>query len=202
MLRVGLTGGIGCGKSVVAQHFAALNVPFIDADNIAHHLTAHGSPVLNTIEAAFGDEVRLPDGGLNRAWLRQRIFSDADARRKLEAILHPLILDEMQHQLQVLHDVPYVLLVIPLLFETKMYRALIDRVLVVDCAEDQQRARVSERDGLSTGAVNAILAAQMPRANRLALADEVLTNTGDRAELHDRIHALHHTYLALSAKTL
>lgn len=202
MLRVGLTGGIGCGKSVVAQHFAALNVPFIDADNIAHHLTAHGSPVLNTIEAAFGDEVRLPDGGLNRAWLRQRIFSDAEARRKLEAILHPLILDEMQHQLQVLHDVPYVLLVIPLLFETKMYRALIDRVLVVDCAEDQQRARVSERDGLSTGAVNAILAAQMPRANRLALADEVLTNTGDLKELHDRIHALHHTYLALSAKTL
>ena len=202
MLRVGLTGGIGCGKSVVAQHFAALNVPFIDADNIARHLTAQGSTVLDLIEAALGVEVRLPDGGLNRSWLRQRIFSDAEARKKLEAILHPLILDEMRHQLQALHGVPYVLLVIPLLFETEMYRSLIDRALVVDCAEDQQRARVSERDGLSTGAVNAILAAQMPRAHRLALADEVLTNTGDLKELHDKIHALHHTYLALSAKTL
>ena len=202
MLRVGLTGGIGCGKSVVAQHFAALNVPFIDADNIAHHLTAHGSPVLDMIEAAFGDKVRLPDGGLDRAWLRQRIFSDAEARKKLEAILHPLILDEMRHQLQVLHDVPYVLLVIPLLLERQIYRALVHRVLVVDCAEDQQRARVSERDGLNTNAVNAILAAQMPRATRLALADDVLANTGDRAELHDKIQALHHAYLALSAKKL
>ena len=202
MLRVGLTGGIGCGKSVVAQHFAALNVPFIDADHIARHLTAHGSSVLDTIEATFGDKVRLPDGGLNRAWLRQRIFSDDESRKKLEAILHPLILDEMCHQLQVLCDVPYVLLVIPLLLETQMYRALIDRVLVVDCDEDQQRARVSERDGLTTSAVNAILVAQMPRANRLALADDVLTNTGDRAELSDKVQTLHHTYLALSAKTL
>ena len=202
MLRVGLTGGIGCGKSVVAQHFAALNVPFIDADHIARHLTARGSPILDTIEAVFGHEVRLPDDGLNRAWLRQRIFSDAETRKKLEAILHPLILDEMHHQLQVMRDVPYVLLVIPLLLETQMYRSLIDRVLVVDCTEDQQRMRVSERDGLSTSAVDTILAAQMSRADRLALADDVLTNTDDRAALHDKIQALHHTYLALSAKTL
>lgn len=202
MLRIGLTGGIGCGKSVVAQHFAALNVPFIDADHIARYLTAHGSSVLDTIEAAFGKAIRLPDGGLNRAWLRQCIFSDAESRKKLEAILHPLILDEMRHQLQVLRDVPYVLLVIPLLLETQMYRALVDRVLVVDCAEDQQRMRVSERDGLTTSAVNDILAAQMSRATRLALADDVLANTGDRPELHDKIQVLHHTYLALSAKTL
>lgn len=202
MLRVGLTGGIGCGKSVVAQHFAAFNVAFIDADNIAHHLTANGSPALDTIEAVFGNAVRLPDGGLNRAWLRQRIFSDVEARKKLEAILHPLILDEMRHQLQVLHDVPYVLLVIPLLLETQMYRDLIDRVLVVDCSEDQQRARVRERDGLSTSAINAILSAQMSRVDRLARADDVLTNTGDRAELQAKVEALHQAYLALSAKTL
>lgn len=202
MLRVGLTGGIGCGKSVVAQHFAAFNVACIDSDNIAHHLTANGSPVLDTIEAVFGNAVRLPDGGLNRAWLRQRIFSDVYARKKLEAILHPLILDEMRHQLQVLHNVPYVLLVIPLLLETQMYQGLIDRVLVVDCAEDQQRARVNERDGLSTSAINAILSAQMSRADRLAQADDVLTNTGDRAELQAKVQALHQAYLALSAKTL
>lgn len=202
MLRIGLTGGIGCGKSVVAQHFAALNVPFIDADHIARHLTAHGSSVLDTIEAAFGKAVRLPNGGLNRAWLRQCIFSDAESRKKLEAILHPLILDEMRHQLQILRDVPYVLLVIPLLLETQMYRGLIDRVLVVDCAEDQQRARVSERDGRNPDEINAILAAQMSRASRLALADDVLANTGDWSELHEKVQALHHAYLALSAKTL
>lgn len=202
MLRIGLTGGIGCGKSVVAQHFAALNVPFIDADNIAHHLTANGSPVLDTIENVFGSGIRLPEGGLNRAWLRQRIFSDTAARKKLEAILHPLILDRMRLQLQVLHEVPYVLLVIPLLLETQMYRDLTDRVLVVDCAEEQQRRRVSERDGLSASAINAILAVQMSRADRLALADDVLSNTGDLKELHDQVLALHHAYLALSAKTL
>lgn len=202
MLRIGLTGGIGCGKSVVAQHFAALNVPFIDADHIARYLTAHGSSVLDTIEAAFDKAVRLPDGGLNRAWLRQCIFSDAGSRKKLEAILHPLILDEMRHQLQILRDVPYVLLVIPLLLETQMYRGLIDRVLVVDCAEDQQRARVSERDGRNPDEINAILAVQMSRASRLALADDVLANTGDWSELHEKVQALHHAYLALSAKTL
>lgn len=202
MLRVGLTGGIGCGKSVVAQHFAAFNVPIIDADNIAHHLTMHGSPVLDTIETVFGNKVRLRDGGLNRAWLRQRIFSDSKARKTLETILHPLILDQMREHLRVLQDGPYVLLVIPLLLETQMFRSLVDRILVVDCSADQQRARVSERDGSSTSAVNAILAAQMPRDQRLALADDVLVNTGDRAELHDKVQALHQAYLALSAKKL
>lgn len=202
MLRVGLTGGIGCGKSVVAQHFAALNVPYIDADNIAHYLTENGSPVLDSIEAEFGSQVRLPDGGLNRAWLRQRIFSDAEARKRLEAILHPLILDQMRQQLKMLHDAPYVLLVIPLLLEKQMYRDLVDRVLVVDCQEDQQRVRVNERDGLDLHTINAILATQMSRAQRLALADDVLANTGDVKELHDKVRALHDAYLALSAKKL
>lgn len=202
MLRVGLTGGIGCGKSTVAQHFAVLNVPFIDADSIAHHLTTKDSPVLDAIQAAFGEEVRLPDRELNRAWLRQRIFSDASERKKLEAILHPLIFDEIRKQLQALHDVPYVLLVIPLLLETQTYRDLTDRVLVVDCLEEQQIARVTERSGISASDINAILAAQMPRALRLALADDVLTNTGDWAALQAQVLALHQTYLMLSAKTL
>lgn len=202
MLRVGLTGGIGCGKSAVAQHFAALNVAFIDADTIAHHLTAVGSAVLDTIEATFGKEVRQPDGELNRAWLRRRIFSDASERKKLEAILHPLIYENVRKQLQALQDIPYVLLVIPLLLETQTYRNLIDRVLVVDCLEAQQRARVNERNGINATEINAILAAQMPRAQRLALADDVLTNTGDWAALHAQVLALHETYLALSAKML
>ena len=202
MLRVGLTGGIGCGKSAVAERFAALNVPFIDADIIARHLTAADSPVLIAIEAAFGKEARQPDGALNRAWLRQHIFSDASERKKLEAILHPLIFENVRKQLHALHDVPYVLLVIPLLLETQTYRDLIDRVLVVDCFEDQQRVRVAERNGLSAEDINAILAAQMPRAQRLALANDVLTNTGDWAALQGQVLSLHETYLALSAKKL
>lgn len=202
MLRVGLTGGIGCGKSAATRLFAEYNVPAIDADNIAHQLTVNGSPVLDTIKAVFGDEVLQLDGELNRVWLRQRIFSDTEARKKLEAILHPLILDQMRQQLQVLHDVPYVLLVVPLLLETQMFQDLIDRVLVVDCLEDQQRARVIERDHLNVREINAILATQMSRADRLALADDVLVNTGDWTELHVQVQALHHAYLALSAKTL
>ena len=202
MLRIGLTGGIGCGKSIVALHFAALNVPYIDADNIAHQLTANGSQVLDIIEAAFGHEVRLPDGALNRAWLRQRIFSDSQARANLEAILHPLILDQMHQQLQILHDVPYVLQVVPLLLEKQIYRSLVDRILVVDCSEAQQRARVSQRDGLDERMIDAILATQVSREQRLALADDVLTNTGDVTALHDKVLALHQAYLALSAKTL
>lgn len=202
MLRIGLTGGIGCGKTVVAQHFAALNVPYIDADNVAHQLTTRDSPVLEVIEAAFGDEVRLPDGGLNRAWLRQRIFEDEAARAQLEAILHPLILDGMDQQLRILHDVPYALLVIPLLLEKPAYRRLIDRVLVVDCSAAQQHARVSERDGFDARMIDAILAAQMSREQRLALADDILINTGDLTALHREVQALHHSYLALSAKRL
>lgn len=202
MLRIGLTGGIGCGKSLVAQHFAALNVPFIDADQIAHHLTAQASPVLDAIQGEFGCETRLPGGGLNRSWLRQRIFSDSSARKKLEAILHPLIRDEMRRQLEVLHDVPYVLLVIPLLLETQMYRPLIDRVLVVDCLEEQQRARVHERNGLAMNEIDAILAAQMTRAQRLQQADDVLVNSGEIADLSAQIQALHQSYIALAAKKL
>lgn len=202
MLRVGLTGGIGCGKSVVAQHFAALNIPFIDADNVAHHLTAAGSPVLDTIEAAFGQKVRLPDGELNRAWLRRRIFTDHTERKKLEAILHPLIFDAINIQLQVLHDVPYVLLVIPLLLETQQYQDLVDRVLVVDCGVQQQRTRVHERSGLSLAEVDAIIAAQMTRAERLTLADDVITNTADVTAIQAQVQALHLSYIALASKML
>lgn len=202
MLRIGLTGGIGCGKSIVAQHFAALNIPFIDADSIAHHLTAVHSPVLNVLEASFGKEVRMADGELNRAWLRRRVFSDPHERKKLEAILHPLIFDAITSQLQALHDVPYVLLVIPLLLETQQYQDLVDRVLVVDCDMSQQRTRVHERSGLSHEEIDAIIAAQMPRAQRLALADDVISNSADLASLQTQVQALHLSYLLLASKKL
>lgn len=202
MLRVGLTGGIGCGKSIVAQHFAALNIPFIDADSVAHHLTAAGSPVLDTIEAIFGEDARLPGGELNRAWLRGKIFSDPHERKKLEAVLHPLIFDVINKQLQALHDVPYVLLVIPLLLETQQYQNLVDRVLIVDCDVHLQRARVHERSGLSHAEVDAIIAVQMPRTKRLALADDVITNTADLAALQAQVQALHLFYLGLASKML
>ena len=202
MLRIGLTGGIGCGKSVVAQHFAALNIPFIDADSIAHRLTVADSPVLDAIEATFGKEVRMSNGELNRGWLRGRVFSDCHERKKLEAILHPLIFDAITTQLKALLGVPYVLLVIPLLLETQQYQDLVDRILVVDCDVWQQRTRVHERSGLSLTEVDAIIAAQMPRAARLALADDVITNTADLAALQAQVQALHLSYLGLASKRL
>lgn len=202
MLRVGLTGGIGCGKSVVAQNFAALNIPFIDADCIAHQLTTADSPVLDIIEAAFGKDARASNGELNRSWLRARIFSDHIQRKKLESILHPLIFDAINTQLQAMQDVPYVLLVIPLLLETYQYQGLVDRILVVDCEPSQQRMRVQERSGLTPAQVDAIIAAQMARPQRLALADDVITNTADLIALKAQVQTLHIFYLALSSKKL
>lgn len=202
MLRVGLTGGIGCGKSVVASCFAALDVPLIDTDVIAHQLTAIGGAALPAILAAFGDGALQADGALDRAAIRRRIFSDAAERKRLEAILHPLILQTVHHQLQVLAPVPYVLIVIPLLIETGNFRNGVDRVLVVDCTESQQISRIMARNGLSLSEIEAIMAVQASRATRLAVADDVLTNTADLAFLHEQITPLHHKYTELSRKAL
>lgn len=202
MLRVGLTGGIGCGKSEVATCFAALDVPLIDTDAIAHQLTGIGGAALPAIQAALGDAALQADGALDRAAMRRRIFSDAGERQKLQTILHPLILQAVQQQLQVLANVPYVLIVIPLLVEAGNYRNLLDRVLVVDCLEAQQIARVMARNSMSRAEVKAIMAAQASRAARLAVADDVLINTGNWASLHDQIAPLHHKYLAIARKQL
>ena len=197
MFKVGLTGGIGSGKSTVADLFAGQGVPVIDTDVIARTLTAPGGMALDAVRAAFGDQVMQADGSLDRAALRRRVFSDADARHQLEAILHPLIRLAVEQQLATL-AAPYVLIVIPLLVETGTYQAVLDRVLVVDCPEDQQIARVMARSGLTLDEVKAILAAQAARAARLAIADDVISNTASPEALRTQVAALHRRYLAFS----
>lgn len=199
MFTVGLTGGIGSGKSTVAELFAEQGTPVIDTDAIARELTAPGNAALAAIRAAFGDAVMRADGSLDRAALRRHVFSDADARRQLEAILHPRIREVVAHTLVGL-TAPYVVIVIPLLVETGAYRDMLDRILVVDCPEDMQIARVMARSGLARGEVNAILKAQSERATRLACADDVIPNTASPAALRDQIATLHRRYLAFSAR--
>lgn len=201
MFTVGLTGGIGSGKSTVANLFAELGVPVIDTDVVARQLTEPGGAALEAIRAAFGEDVILADGMLDRAALRRRVFADAAARRQLEAILHPRIRQMVEQSLATL-DAPYALIVIPLLVETGGYRDVLRRVLVVDCPEALQVARVMARSGLARDEVDAILAAQAGRAERLAAADDVIVNDASAAALRAEVTALHQRYLACAAAAL
>lgn len=201
MFVVGLTGGIGSGKSTVADLFAELGAAVIDTDAIAHQLTASGGAVLREIHAQFGNAVMQADGTLNRAALRRRIFSDAAARRQLEAILHPRIKQQVEQALATV-TAPYALIVIPLLVETGGYREMLNRVLVVDCPEEMQVARVMARSGLSRDELSAILAVQASRDRRLAAADDVVVNTASIEALRDQVTELHRHYLARSTSTL
>ncbi len=198
MFTVGLTGGIGSGKSTVAELFAERGVPVIDTDVIARELTAPDSAALIAIQDAFGDAVMREDGSLDRAELRRRVFADPVARHILEAILHPRIRQAVVQALAELHA-PYALIVIPLLVETGAYAEILDRVLVVDCPEDTQIARVMARNDLTRAEVEAILAAQAERAVRLAAADDVIDNAGAPEGLRDRVHALHAQYMTQAA---
>lgn len=197
MFTVGLTGGIGSGKSTVADLFADLGVPVIDTDVIARELTAPGSAALEAIHSDFGDAVLLPDGSLDRAVLRRMVFADADARHRLESILHPRIRQTVEQERAGL-NAPYILLVIPLLVETGGYRDLLDRVLVVDCPEELQITRVIARNGLTRDEVLAILATQASRSERLAIADDVIVNTLAREALRTEVVTLNQRYLMLS----
>jgi dephospho-CoA kinase len=199
MLVVGLTGGIGSGKSTVAERFARLGVPVIDTDVIARALTAAGGAALPQIRAVFGDAVMQADGSLDRGALRRRVFADAAERRRLEAILHPRIRQAVEAALAAL-DAPYVLVVIPLLVETGGYRDLLDRVLVIDCPEALQIERVMARSGLAREEAAAILAAQAGRAERLAAADDVIVNTGAPEVLELEVEALDGRYRGLADK--
>lgn len=197
MLVIGLTGGIGCGKSSVARIFSALGAAVIDTDEIAHRLTAKGAPALAAIIEQFGSGYQLPDGNLDRARLRKRVFSDHAAKEKLEALLHPLIKQQVVSEMAEAQG-PYLVLVIPLFFETGAYRDLVDRVLVVDCDENQQISRTMSRSQLSAADVRTIMAHQTPRAERIKQADDILSNRGDHADLEEHVKELHQRYLALA----
>lgn len=194
--RVGLTGGIASGKTAVAAAFAALGVPVIDADQISRELVAPGEPLLGEIVAAFGAAILTPDGRLDRAALRSRIFADADARARLNALMHPAIRARLAERAASAAG-PYVVLEIPLLVESGL-APRVDRVLVVDCAPALQRERLLARDGSSPAQADAILAAQASRTDRLAVADDVIRNEGSLAELGRTVASLHARYLVLA----
>jgi dephospho-CoA kinase len=197
MMIVALTGGIGSGKSTVSDRFAALGVPVIDTDVIAREQVLPGSPALEEIRSAFGPVVFAPDGTLDRARLRELVFDVPDKRRQLERILHPRILAEMDRRIRAL-DAPYAIVVIPLLLETDQ-TSMADRILVVDCAEALQIARVRERSGLNKNQIRRILTAQIDRASRLVAADDVIENNGSLDELIAAVDRLHESYLLLAS---
>jgi len=196
-LVVGLTGGIGSGKSAVAGAFAARGIDVTDTDALAHALTAPGEAGYEAVLAAFGPQFRRADGTIDRGLLRGRVFADADARVQLEAILHPLIRAAARREVAAWKS-PYGLLVVPLLLERGGLEG-VDRVLVVDCAEDEQVRRVVARSGLAVADVRAIMATQLSRAERLARADDTLDNTGPQEAIAPQVSALDLRYRALAA---
>lgn len=202
--RVGLTGGIGSGKSTVASLFKECGVLVIDSDVISHQMTQSGGIAIAAIRTTFGDGYIDASGALDRALMRQLIFSDHAAKLQLEAILHPLIHAQILVQVDnadtnSTHTSPYLLLVIPLLFETLSYRELVQRTLVVDCAETTQIARTMQRSGLDEQTVRTIMASQITRAERLRLADEIIQNNGSLDTLRQQVDQLHQRYLAISS---
>ena len=194
-MRIGLTGGIASGKSTVAELFAGLGVPVIDTDIIAREVVLPGQPALAEIRNAFGDAV-FEDGVLDRAAMRQQIFADNDARRRLEAILHPRIQQETIKQAHASGG-DYQLIVVPLLTESPL-RDYVDRILVVDCDEDTQIERLLARDAETEDQARRILATQASRDERLAIADDVIHNDTSIEATSSQVSALHDTYLKLA----
>lgn len=195
---VGLSGGIGSGKSAAALLFEALGATVIDTDAIAHALTAAGGAAIEPIRAAFGAGYIAPGGALDRARMRELVFTDAAKKRQLESILHPLIRAQTGELARAARS-PYVILMVPLLVESGDYRKRCQRILIVDCPEELQVERVVARSGLAAAQVRAIMANQVTRATRLAAADDVIDNSGDLAELRRQVEALHRRYLQLAA---
>ncbi|HSU77826.1 MAG TPA: dephospho-CoA kinase [Burkholderiales bacterium] len=194
---VGLTGGIGSGKSAAAREFERLGAAVVDTDAIAHELTAPGGAALEHIKALFGEGFIGPSGAMDREAMRQRVFNDPGAKRALEALLHPMIRTESQRRIAAARG-PYVIYVVPLLVESGNDRDRVDRVLVVDVPEGLQVERVARRSGLPEREVRAIMAQQASRAARLAAANDVIDNSGALEALRAQVAALHARYLKMT----
>jgi dephospho-CoA kinase len=194
---VGLTGGIGSGKTTVGEMFVSKGADLVDTDAISHQLTAPSQPAIAAIASKFGSEFVAEDGSLDRARMRQLVFSDISARKRLEAILHPLIRQESERQIRE-SGAPYIIVVVPLLIESGAYRGMLDRLVVVDCEPETQIRRVMERSALSRNEVLSVMASQVSRQRRLDEADDIIFNDGDREELRAQIDILHLRYLGLA----
>lgn len=188
MLKVGLTGGIGSGKSTVAEMFSALGAALIDTDVIAHTLSQPSALGAQAVLGLFGSDYLSSDGSINRTKLRQRVFQNPEDRHQLEAALHPLIRAEAERQLnQIDRSTPYCIIAVPLLFEHNAFLQLVNRTLAIDCDDETQIKRVMARNNLSEIEVRAIIAAQMPNSQRIKLADDTISNKGDLSQLHRQV---------------
>lgn len=196
MLKIGLTGGIGSGKSTVTQIFSELKAPIIDADIIAYELVGPGKPALKAIIDHFGQQILTNQNALNRKKLKEIIFSNPEQKKQLEQILHPLVFAEMESQIKQLSG-PYCILSIPLLLETQM-EDFVDRILVIDCPVEFQLERVKNRDQLSEDRIKAIIASQATKEQRLQAAEDVIDNSTDAQALAEQVKKLHNLYLSLA----
>ena len=196
MFLIGLTGGIGSGKSTVAELFAERGIEIVDADLIAREVVLPGTAALGQIASHFGSSILAASGELDRAALRKRVFADTSARLWLEGLLHPLIHDRIVQRIDACQS-PYCILASPLLLETSQHQ-LVNRVLVVDVDETSQLQRTLQRDGSDEATIRGIIAAQMARQDRLRQADDVLDNSGDRSKLDTNVDKLHTRYLELA----
>ncbi|GAA5216695.1 dephospho-CoA kinase [Corallincola platygyrae] len=198
MFVVGLTGGIGSGKSTVAAMFSDLGITVVDADQVAREVVAKGSEALSQIASHFGQDILLPTGELDRTALRSRVFADQQERHWLNTLLHPLIGEEMRRQLSHSSS-PYTIWMVPLLVENKL-TAQADRVLVIDVPESIQIQRATSRDSQSQQQITDIMNSQASRAERLSLADDTLDNNRPESEVRQTVESLHHHYLRLAAQ--
>jgi len=198
-LIIGLTGGIGSGKTSATRFFAAEGIAIIDADAIAHELTGAQGDAIPNIKKYFGVDFITKNGKLDRKKMKNRIFSDINSRKKLEEILHPLIQAEVMHQIETVSS-PYIIVVAPLLLETGDYCETVTRILVVDCNEESQISRAVSRDGLSKKEVRTIMATQKSRQERLNQADDVIVNDTDISSLQEKVKLQHNIYLSLLQK--
>lgn len=199
MLKIGLTGGIGSGKSTVARLFEKHGVPIIDTDEIAHSLVKPGQPALKKIIHEFGPDIVAGDGKLDRARLRELVFQDPSAKSRLEAILHPAIFAELK-RLAAEIEAPYCIFAIPLLVESHA-QSLVDRILVVDCPEPLQIARIKSREGMDDILIRRIMATQASRSERLSQAHDILINDSDLSKLERQVNELHDFYLKLGCSS-